>query len=503
LPPRTNGLFRPQIAHLPADLVGVKVAALELKTLRLLFFVNSIDILEYYGIILEEFSVNKGEIMDCECAICKNNKPFELPKEILEAVSSNNLVLFCGAGISTEGKNVLPYSFYTSIKEELGITDDTISFSQLMQQYCNKPNGRRKLLKNIRDRFKYIHSFPELERQATAFHRELSEIYPIQTIITTNWDTYFEDYCAAIPVTIPEDYALIDDNSRCVLKIHGSIQNLSSIIATSDDYSRRFKELQNGIIGATLKTILAKKTVVFVGFSFGDEDFTQIFSYLRNEMGDIYPHVYFVTLDETMKERLNFKNSTYIVTSGTFFLHKLKLALIDEGIIKKCSIYPIINTVLAEIEELHKKVANINLIEYPCAIYTLSYQDGVIHAFERFFQNYQTGEYNQPGRLGRIAGQYEEWIVKYHEAGNYWDEAYCEGYLNGLVLIEECERDNSIINTFPFLYLPSAKQPLITYAVFNEELARVSHGKSKYLRFAKTIINKKVGAGFVVQHPPY
>lgn len=335
--------------------------------------------------------------MDCECAICKNNKPFDLPKDIVEAVINGDLVLFCGAGISTEGKTVLPFSFYTSIKDELGITDDSISFSSLMQQYCDIPNGRRKLLKKIRDRFKYIHSFPELERQATAFHRELAEIYSIRTIITTNWDTYFEDFCGAVPITIPEDFAFWDDKFRCVLKIHGSIQNLSSIIATADDYNKCFKQLQNGIIGATLKSILATKTVVFIGFSFGDEDFNQIINYIRDEMGNIYPHVYIVTLDETLRERLNYKNSTFIVTSGTFFLHEMKLELIEKGVIKNCSIYSLIENVLGELEELHEKVSRINLIEYPCAIYTLSYQDGIIHAFERFLHNYQTGESINPG----------------------------------------------------------------------------------------------------------
>lgn len=107
--------------------------------------------------------------MNCGCSICKNNKPFELPNEIVEAAIKGELVLFCGAGISTEGKNVLPFSFYSSIQEELGVEDNSISFSSLMQQYCNQPNGRKKLLKKIRERFQYIHSFAELERQATNF----------------------------------------------------------------------------------------------------------------------------------------------------------------------------------------------------------------------------------------------------------------------------------------------------------------------------------------------
>ena len=91
--------------------------------------------------------------MACECAICKNNKPFAFPKEIIDAALDGELVLFCGAGISTESKNVLPYSFYTSIKNELDVKDESVSFSDLMQLYCNQPNGRKKLLKRIRERF--------------------------------------------------------------------------------------------------------------------------------------------------------------------------------------------------------------------------------------------------------------------------------------------------------------------------------------------------------------
>ena len=441
--------------------------------------------------------------MACECAICKNNKPFTFPKEIIDAALNGELVLFCGAGISTEDKNVLPYSFYTSIKNELDLKEEGVSFSELMQLYCNQPNGRKKLLKRIRERFHYISSFPELERQATAFHRELAQIYPIRTVITTNWDTYFEDYCGAIPITIPEDFAFWDDSSRCVLKIHGSIQNLSSIIATSEDYKKRFSELQNGIVGATLKSILATKTVVFIGFSFGDEDFSQIIDYLREEMGDIFPHIYIVTLDETLKDGQVYKSSPTIVTSGTFFLHQLKFELIEEGVIKNHSVSPVVTEALVEMKELHHKVSMLDLCQYPCAVYTLSYQDGVIHAFERFLQNYKTGEYNEPGRLVRVAGKYMEWTENYLAAENYWDASYYEGYVNGLVFIEACEDEDDIMNKFPFLFLPNAKKELSSYDIYMNELRRVSRSRSKFQKQAKEIVRATAGGGLVIHHPPY
>ena len=441
--------------------------------------------------------------MNCECAICKNNKPFDLPTEIIDAAEKGDLVLFCGAGISTEGKNVMPYSFYSSIREELKIENTDLSFSTLMQKYCDQPNGRKKLLRKIRERFEYIHSFPELERQATAFHRELSEIPYIQTIVTTNWDTYFEDHCGAIPITIPADFAFLDDKSRFVIKIHGSIDNLSSLIATSEDYQNCFKQLQNGVIGAQLKTLLATKTVVFIGFSFGDEDFEQIMYYLRNELGELYPHIYYVTLDETLKDRLAYKNSTSIVTSGTYFMHELKLSLIERGLIKNCTISPLIATALESMEKLHNKVSQIDMLEYPSVIYTLAYQDGVIHSFERFFHNYHTGKYNIPGHCASIARTYETWTESFRQQNNFWDEAYYEGYINGLVLLEGCEEDASMLDCFPFLYLPNSKRELSNFTVFMEELTKVSKSRSKANIIAKKIIQSKNTSDLVFHHPPY
>ena len=440
--------------------------------------------------------------MNCECAICKNNKPFDMPKEIVEAAIKGDLVLFCGAGISTESRDVFPYSFYTDIKNELSI-EENLSFSKLMQLYCDKPNGRKNLLKKIRERFNYIKSFPELERRASSFHRELAELFPITTIITTNWDTYFEEYCSAIPITIPEDFAYWDDSERFVLKIHGSINNLSTIVATEDDYNKCYQSLQNGIIGATLKQILATKTVVFIGFSFGDDDLNQIMEYLQKEMGDIYPHIYLVTLDETLKDRINYKNSTSIVTSGNYFIHSFKNILIDKGIIKNTTIHSQIYTVLECIRELHEKSSKIDLQKYPCSIYNLSYQDGVIHSFERFLQNFKTGEYCIPNQIGRIVGDYEQIENKYNSDGNYWNEAYYEGYINGLVLIDSIEENKEIVKDFPFLYLPNAKKPLKSYDVFLEELDRVSSEKDVYCKYAKSFVERLTDKEIVVHHPPF
>jgi hypothetical protein len=79
-----------------------------------------------------------------------------MPADIIDAAKQGDLVLFCGAGVSTEKRSVLPFSFYTSIRQELGVNSTDISFSDLMQQYCQQPNGRKKLLRKIKERFDWI-----------------------------------------------------------------------------------------------------------------------------------------------------------------------------------------------------------------------------------------------------------------------------------------------------------------------------------------------------------
>lgn len=81
--------------------------------------------------------------MNCNCAICKNNKPFTMPEDIVKATIEENLVLFCGAGISTENKMVMPYTFYSGIMNELECVSKCKTAGIMQEGYGCKPDGRR------------------------------------------------------------------------------------------------------------------------------------------------------------------------------------------------------------------------------------------------------------------------------------------------------------------------------------------------------------------------
>ena len=62
--------------------------------------------------------MDKKKINKCKCAYC-GNEDFEVPKEIIEAIKEEKLVVFAGAGISTEGKGVYKTSLYSDVNNEL------------------------------------------------------------------------------------------------------------------------------------------------------------------------------------------------------------------------------------------------------------------------------------------------------------------------------------------------------------------------------------------------
>lgn len=49
----------------------------------------------------------KGKLIE-GCRECYNENGFILPEDIIQATINGDLVFFCGAGISTESKKVMP-----------------------------------------------------------------------------------------------------------------------------------------------------------------------------------------------------------------------------------------------------------------------------------------------------------------------------------------------------------------------------------------------------------
>lgn len=432
------------------------------------------------------------------CEICNKNIPFEISEDLMENLREGNAVVFAGAGISTENKLVFPYTFYEDVCVDLGVKpSEGPSFPDLMSIYCNQPNGRPKLLRKIRDRFSYIDSFPELYKTATRFHRELSTLFPVDTIVTTNWDDNFEKECGAIPFVTAEDFTFSSVPGRKVFKIHGSVNSFGSLVATREDYERCYENLSVGLLGSSLKLMLATKTVIYIGFSFTDDDFLRIHQILSAEMRGLRPQSYIVTLDKASDQRFREHGLLPIYTDGTYFVSEIKKKLVENGDMLADDRFDDIYDLLEEVLLLHSGLGQINLKKHPDAVYANSYQDGLIHALERILKLRNTGYYSHRCKPRDTILSYEDLQKEKRKAKRYHDVAYIEGYMNGLLFLLA---DDDMREAIPLYYVMGHKstiQDFKEYKKISRDSQRLHKGAYK---FAEELVAKKIGSGSLTFH---
>ncbi len=378
---------------------------------------------------------------NCNCFICMNQRDVIIPEEIINACEYRDLVIFAGAGVSTEGKGNVFNSFYDSVLDELNIDSSDLSFSDLMEKLCDTRNGRSKLIQLFVNRLRFIESYEEVLRQVTKFHNELSTVFGIREIVTTNWDTYFEDYCGCTPFVQSEDFALASSCNRNVYKIHGSISNFGSIVATSSDYKNCYKRLHEGLIGSKLKLLLGSNTkvVVFVGYSLEDDDFKRILQFLNKELGEFMPHFYVVSLDDKMREKFDSKKFTVLNTDATFFIHLLKQKLFERNIQTNDVLYNHASAKYEMISDAHKVLSKKSLINNPEYLYCLYYQDGILHAYQRIMSLKKTGYSSIKKNICIEIKDLEALKISATEQYNYGTVAYIDGYINALKSLQNIE----------------------------------------------------------------
>ncbi len=418
------------------------------------------------------------------------------------------VTIFAGAGISTESRNVLKFTFYETVAFEMlsqhDLTTSSLSFPELMEQYCRQPNGRIKLLKKIKDRFEHIDSFPELKRSATRFHRELGTFFPMKNIITTNWDTYFEDLCEATPFVSDPDLAFWEAANRRVLKIHGSVSNFGSIVATESDYKECQERLNSGVIGAFLKTILATQTIIFIGYSLSDPDFSAIYDFIKKQMNALHKQAYVVTPFAAECEKFKAAGLIPIQTDGAYFLSQIKAHATAQGIMLDDDIYEAAAILQSHVFAAHCSMhENIKIRDCPQLMFAASYQDGMLHALERAIAMRGTGEYSHRCRIKNVINTYLELQKKKLRRGKYEDVAYIEGYVNGLTYLL-MDKNEIKIHHIPLYFMFGIKHDIFDLTDFLTQIKRAPDAhKASYKYALKYLKDLPVSESEEFHHPPW
>lgn len=239
-----------------------------------------------------------------------NNKFFTDIKNIRNAIDSNKLVVFTGAGISIDAGIPSWNTLINEMKGDINIPPNETDYLRIAQLYYNERQSKeyldkiRTVLRHKKVRYNEIHEW-------------IFRLKP-EHILTTNYDDLLEQVIKkeSLPFSVVSKdqdfpYAL---NTNLLVKVHGDLDNTDIVLKEDDylDYS-----MNHPLTEAFLKSIFATKVVLFVGYSFSDTNLKMIVQMVRNILGNDFQNAYLLSVDKNV----HLAQRTYLKNKGIILLN--------------------------------------------------------------------------------------------------------------------------------------------------------------------------------------
>lgn len=201
----------------------------------------------------------------------------ELVKEMAVAINYNDICDKCELKhlITTEGESDITSCKFNNRPCQYKFNFSNDEFLKIPQYYFEE-KGEKEYIDFLREKF--CKSY-----ESNIINEVIVELEP-EHIITTNYDHLIEN----VKVPNISDYFVVKDDSdlltekagrKYIIKMHGDIDNLESIVLKEDDYLNYSKNHE--LIEMYIKSLLIDKTFLFVGYSLNDNNLKLILSYIN------------------------------------------------------------------------------------------------------------------------------------------------------------------------------------------------------------------------------
>jgi len=257
-------------------------------------------------------------------------KKIQLPRELIQAIEKNELIVFVGAGLSwglkneedeqLEGWKNLVVKILLDLEGKefekavhlraLIDTYDLITMLDLIER--NKKFPKKEIANFIREFF-YLKKDNDF-----SLHKKIYQLS--NKIITTNYDRAFEiaeEVLERNTAYKGKNYDLATHkNLRAswLFKLHGCYSNIDSMVLFPSQYEALYDnntDVNAKHVLATLHNIVYNKSVLFIGCGMGDFQINNIFSKIKKVQG-VYNQNHFIITKYTLDSRLNFLIPIYI-----------------------------------------------------------------------------------------------------------------------------------------------------------------------------------------------
>ena len=243
-----------------------------------------------------------------------------IPSELKKAIEADDLVLFIGAGLSWNLKNMdneslegwdkMVKSITSHLNKKGHITDklkqscDALEPIKALEKLENKGITKREVGGFVK------HYFTLRGGNDFSFHKKL---FSLSTkIITTNYDKAFEKAIPGlqeIKAYKGKDYELnrVKKDTVFLFKLHGCIDGIDSMVLFPSDYDSLYddkgREAEHAL--HTLRILISNKTFLFIGTGLGDPQINGIFKEINRIQG-IYDQGHYIITDKLLEDSLKF-----------------------------------------------------------------------------------------------------------------------------------------------------------------------------------------------------
>lgn len=203
-----------------------------------------------------------------------------------EAYKSKKLVLFVGAGADVSSGLPLWSSAIEQFCKHMNISSEDADNLRIPQYYYNS-RGKKEYVELSRDIFGYEKEFP-----INDIHKKIID-FNVNTIITTNYTHFLEREMknrGYIYRVICQDKDLAyAKHENLIIKMHGDFEHDNFVLKEDDylNYSNNFR-----LIETYIKSVIAANVVLFIGYSYNDPDVKQLFSWVKDILGEDFQHAY-------------------------------------------------------------------------------------------------------------------------------------------------------------------------------------------------------------------
>ncbi|MEW4225094.1 SIR2 family protein [Rossellomorea marisflavi] len=226
---------------------------------------------------------------------------FKLDQDLISAIANDKLIIFVGAGLS-KGFNLPTWkelveniltelskddNFYKKLKSTLD--DEILNEIEVLEKIQeHNPSTKSKIYRKLESTVDI-----DLSENDLTLHKSLGEIS--SNIITTNYDKLLETALPNFKKISNDEFHLANfhDYNKSIFKIHGSIEKPTECVLFKKDYDQLYQEDNPSF--NRFKSIIADKSVLFIGFGFEDPYVQATFKYIKDLYSDLNKKHFIVT----------------------------------------------------------------------------------------------------------------------------------------------------------------------------------------------------------------